>query len=328
MGSSEYDQIAAWEALSPNPDLAVDHVVSLHHFSDSLTTILVLEGGDIVLIRESAQPQDGVHIEIMGSIDEGITAASWSPDEELMAISTKARTVVFMSRNFESIVDISMTPDDLKLSKQVSVGWGRKETQFQGKGAKALRDPTIPEKVDQGVLSPHDEGGVNMSWRGDGAYIAINSIEPDMRRVIRVYSRDGIIDSVSEAVDGMEGALSWRPTGNLVAGVQRKPDGVDVIFFERNGLRHGQFPLRSSAGTDFSQDAISIKWNCDSTVLAVSYGERVQLWTMGNYHYYLKQEIYTGKRPLGFFWHPEKPLQFAVMLPSMPRSSPHYIETC
>lgn len=292
-------------------------MVSLHHFSDTLTTILVLEGGDIVLVREYEASQDGVHIEIMGSIDEGITAAAWSPDEELLAISTKARTVVFMSRSFEGITDATMAPEDLKLSKQVSVGWGKKETQFQGRGAKALRDPTIPEKIDQGALSSLDDGRVTISWRGDGAFVAINSVEPDVRRVIRVYSRDGVLDSVSEAVDGMEGALSWRPAGNLIAGIQRKADGVDVVFFERNGLRHGEFSLRPSEGRDLTVDQVGLEWNSESTVLAVTLDDRIQLWTMGNYHWYLKQEVFTAKRPVAFKWHPEKSLHFAITMPGM-----------
>lgn len=310
---SECLEVASWDAPSPNPDLAVDRIVSLHHFSDTLTTCLVLEGGDIIIVQESerSSPQDGVHIEIMGSIDEGITAAKWSPDEELLAISTKANTAVFMSRSFEGVTDMTMTANDLKLSKHVSVGWGKKETQFQGKGAKALRDPTIPEKVDEGVLSPNDDGATTISWRGDGAYVSINSIETGIRRVIRVYSRDGVLDSVSEPVDGMGSALSWRPAGNLIASVQRLSDHVDVIFFERNGLRHGQFSLRNPKERNILDDQIRLEWNSDSTVLAVTFNDRMQLWTMGNYHWYLKQEIFTAARSLGLAWHPEKSLRFA-----------------
>ncbi|KAI1418114.1 IkappaB kinase complex, IKAP component [Hypoxylon sp. FL1857] len=308
----ECQDVASWDAPSPNPDLAVDKVLNLHHFSDTLKTCLVLEGGDIVVVQESEglNPQDGVHIEIVGSIDEGITAASWSPDEELLAITTKANTVVFMSRNFDGIADMTMTADDLKASKHVSVGWGKKETQFQGRGAKALRDPTIPEKVDQGVLSPQDDGSTIISWRGDGAYVAINSIEAGVRRVIRVYSRDGVLESVSEPVDGMECALSWRPAGNLMASIQRLEDRVDVIFFERNGLRHGQFSLRAPEDRSLAKDQIRLEWNSESTVLAVTLDDRIQLWTMGNYHWYLKQEIFTQKRPLSLTWHPEKSLRF------------------
>ncbi|KAI1136604.1 IkappaB kinase complex, IKAP component [Hypoxylon sp. FL0543] len=311
---AECQNVASWDAPSPNPDLPVDRVVSSHHFSDNLTTCLVLEGGDIVVVREpdGLNPQDGVHIEIMGSIDEGITAASWSPDEELLAITTKANTVVFMSRGFDGIADMTMTADDLKASKHVSVGWGKKETQFQGRGAKALRDPTIPEKVDQGVLSPHDDGSTTISWRGDGAYVAVNSIEAGIRRVIRVYSRDGVLESVSEPVDAMECALSWRPSGNLMASIQRLEDRVDVIFFERNGLRHGQFSLRAPEIRSLAKDQIGLEWNSDSTVLAVTLEDRIQLWTTGNYHWYLKQEIFTQQRPLCLTWHPEKSLRFTA----------------
>ncbi|KAI0018278.1 IkappaB kinase complex, IKAP component [Xylariomycetidae sp. FL0641] len=310
----ECQEVASWDAPSPNPDLPVDRVVTLHHFSDTLTTCLVLEGGDIVVVQESegASPADSVHIEIMGSIDEGITAASWSPDEELLAITTKASTVVFMSRGFDGITDMTMTSEDLRASKHVSVGWGKKETQFQGRGAKALRDPTIPEKVDEGKVSPNDDGCTTISWRGDGAYVAINSVESGIRRVIRVYSRDGILDGVSEPVDNMEGALSWRPAGNLMACIQRLEDRADVIFFERNGLRHGQFSLRASDGKSFSNEQIQLEWNSDSTVLAVILNDQIQLWTMGNYHWYLKQVILTEKRPSRLTWHPEKPLRFAT----------------
>jgi len=312
---SECQEVASWVAPSPNPDLAADRVVSLHHFADSLTTCLVLEGGDIVIVEESDPPSpDGVHIEIMGSIDEGITAASWSPDEELLAISTKANTVIFMSRTFDPITDMTMIAEDLKASKHVSVGWGKKETQFQGRGAKALRDPTIPEKVDQGVISPTDDGKTTISWRGDGAYVAINAVEDGIRRVIRVYSRDGVLDGVSEPVDHMESALSWRPAGNLMASIQRLEDRVDVVFFERNGLRHGQFPLRSPEGRTLVKDEIHLSWNSDSTVLAVTLNDRIQLWTMGNYHWYLKQEIFTENQPSGIAWHPEKSLRFVAAI--------------
>lgn len=293
--------------------MPVDRVVSLHYFSDTTTACLVLEGGDLVIVREGLNPGD-VHIEIMGSIDAGITAARWSPDEELLLIATKDGNVVFMSRSFDGIAEAAMSPADLDASKHVSVGWGKKETQFQGRGAKAkaLRDPTIPEKVDQGTLSPNDDGRTVVSWRGDGAYVAINTVEAGSRRIIRVYSREGALESVSEPVDGLEGALSWRPAGNLLAGVQRFADHVDVVFFERNGLRHGQFTIRSTEPLDKPSLDIKLDWNGDSTVLAVSFGSTVQLWATGNYHWYLKQEILL-KSPFSLAsWHPEKALRLAV----------------
>ena len=200
-----------------------------------------------------------------------------------------------MSKDFEPVTETSLTAEDLNASKHVSVGWGKKETQFQGKRARGLRDPTVPETVDEGKPSSREDGSTGISWRGDGAYFAVNRPISDHRRVIRVFSRDGVLDSASEPVDGMESAVSWRPHGNLIAGIKRSVDSLQVIFFERNGLRHGQFDLRTTMEDMNSWAAhVSLTWNIDSSVLAVSYTDRIQLWTMGNYHYYLKQEIRTS----------------------------------
>ncbi|KAI9680544.1 MAG: hypothetical protein M1817_003984 [Caeruleum heppii] len=277
-------------------------------------------GGDIICVRE--EPQHGQDkIEIVGSVDAGITAARWSPDEELLAIATRADTILFMSRQLESITDVTMTAGDLEASHHVNVGWGKAETQFKGKRAKALRDPTMPEKIDEGLLHSLDRGQVTITWRGDGAFFAISSVHEKRRRVIRVYSRDGILDSISEPVDYLQHSLSWRPAGNLIAAVQRLEDRIDVIFFERNGLRHGQFGLRLSPeeAKTWGSD-IHLEWNNDSTVLAVCFKDRVQLWTMGNYHYYLKREILVaGEQDTASSqatiaaWHPEQALHVAML---------------
>ncbi|KAF3491898.1 elongator complex protein 1 [Arthroderma uncinatum] len=315
--------IASWDAPCPNPDMICDRILSLQYFPDTSVICLVLEGGDIVIVREEPQPGED-KIEIVGSVDAGISGAAWSPDEELLAISTKANTLLYMTRDFEGAADTAFSNEDLKISQHVSVGWGKKETQFQGKRAKALRDPTMPEKVDEGKLSDLDDGKTTLSWRGDGAYLAVNSIENGVRRVIRVFSREGTLDSVSEPVDGLEGALSWRPSGNLIAGIQQLDNRIDVVFFERNGLRHGQFTLRltEEERIGWASD-INLTWNADSTVLAVQFRDRIQLWTTANYHYYLKQEI-----PLSiaqseasalrtFRWHHEKSMRFAASSPSL-----------
>ncbi|OLN92268.1 Elongator complex protein 1 [Colletotrichum chlorophyti] len=308
--------VASWDAPSPSPDLPADRVVSLHHFSDTLTTCVVLEGGDIVTVQEDdglgGSPDGAVQIEIVGSIDAGIAAARWSPDEEILVVVTKEGNAVFMGRSFDPIADVAMTADDLKLSKHVSVGWGKKETQFQGKGAKALRDPTIPDKVDEGLPSPNEDGSAAVSWRGDGAFVAVNSVAGGVRRVIRVYSREGVLDSVSEPVDQLEGSLSWRPSGNLIAGIQRVEDRTDVVFFERNGLRHGQFTLRCAEGPLSAHEKIRLEWNSDSTVLAVVLKDRIQFWTTGNYHWYLKQEMPLISEFSGLSWHPERPLRLVA----------------
>jgi elongator complex protein 1 len=199
------------------------------------------------------------------------------------------------------------------------VGWGKKETQFKGKRARALQDPTVPERIDEGVLSAFDDRSVTISWRGDGAFFAVSKVEEERRRMIRVYSREGQLDSVSEPVDGLEGALSWRPSGNLIASIQRLDDKIQVVFFERNGLRHGQFDLRfTPEELQNLTIPLALRWNGDSNVLAVSYPDKVQLWTMSNYHYYLKQELVfpePASKTVLCNWHSERPLSLALATP-------------
>ena len=316
-GDQSLQQIASWDAPCPLPNLDYDEILNLHYFSDSSTVCLVLAGGDVVIIREDPQPGEE-KIEIVGSVDAGISAAAWSPDEELLAITTRAATLLYMTKEFENITDVVLTDDDLKISSHVSVGWGKAETQFKGKTARALRDPTVPEILDEGKSSELDVQMTSISWRGDGLYVSVNSVEPGSRRVIRVFSREGILESVSEPVDGLLGALAWRPLGNLLATIQHLRDHIKVIFFERNGLRHGHFDLRLNDEEIKTWGSnISLEWNADSSVLAVCFKNRVQLWTTSNYHYYLKQEISSLSTALphkvaSLIWHPEKPLYFVL----------------
>ena len=309
------ESIASWDAPCPLASLTHDSILSLHHFADTSTSCLILAGGDIVLVRENPTSTEEL-VEIVGSVDAGLSAAAWSPDEELLAITTQADTLLLMSRDIENIASVNLTPEDVNVSSHVSVGWGKKETQFKGKRARALQDPTVPESIDEGVLSPLDDRSVTISWRGDGAWFAVSKIEEERRRMIRVYSREGQLDSVSEPVDGLEGALSWRPSGNLIASTRRTSDKVEVVFFERNGLRHGQFDLRFTVEELAALSVpLTLKWNSDSNVIAVSYPDKVQLWTMSNYHYYLKQELRfpeASPQTVMCDWHAERPLAVAL----------------
>ena len=137
-----------------------------------------------------------------------------------------------------------------------------------------------------------------------------------------MYNRDAALQSTSEAVPGLEHTLSWRPSGNLIASTQRfgfqgggagKDGRHDVVFFERNGLRHGEFSLREpwkktalDGRINWGYSIRDVSWNSDSRVLSVwirlqekdvgslrvfrssilpTYSPTVQLWTTSNYHW-------------------------------------------
>lgn len=189
----------------------------------------------------------------------------------------------------------------------INVGWGSKQTQFHGSLGKAAAQE--PQKIKAGV-SPDDDLLPRISWHGDGASFVVSSLSPEgvsdslSHRTLRVYDRQGVLQSTSEKVPGLEHPLVWRPSGNLIVSTQRfgydgggagREGRHDVIFFERNGLRHGEFSLKaeqlSVKGNDskWGYKVRELAWNSDSTVLAIwiegDKGDVVQFWTTSNYHW-------------------------------------------
>jgi elongator complex protein 1 len=141
--------------------------------------------------------------------------------------------------------------------------------------------------------SPDDDFLTRLSWRGDGALFVVSAVSPAVgdalrRRVLRVYNRDGVLQASAEPVPGLEHPLSWRPSGNLIVSAQRFgtfPGGGkgregrhDIVFFEKNGLRHGEFGLRhGTPGVGPSEakerrwgyKVKEVCWSADSNVLLV-----------------------------------------------------------
>ncbi|KAK9453026.1 IKI3 family-domain-containing protein [Dipodascopsis uninucleata] len=324
--SGKVNILAAWEARPLDESMVADRVVDLHFFPDEQQVIVVLAGGDIVSVQITSDDDDEPEgmVSIVGSIDDGVMAASWSPDEELLVLVTGSspNSAVFLNRSLDLIAERHLDQEDISVVRQVNVGWGKKETQFEGKGVKGARarDPTLPTQISIGILSSLDDGKIRLSWRGDGQFIAVNTIDPihsddtedqkNMRRVIRVLTRDGNLDSVSEALDGLESFVAWRPSGNLIAGVQRNERlGIfQVVFFERNGLRRGEFSLP----IDINTPILQLEWNVESSLLAVVTDSRVLLWSTGNYHWYLKQELIPEQHITLSRWHPERSLKYLI----------------
>lgn len=279
-----------------------DWIVDLHHVEEDDSLCLIMHGGDIISVQLNDANEDNA-VEIIGSLDQVIMAAQWSPDEEVIALATSDK-LNLLTREFLTLAEIPFTEDDLKINASVSVGWGRSETQFRGKNVP--RDPTLPVTIDKGVLSEDEDGQIRLSWRGDAQFLSLSSCQQN-RRVIRVYSRDGALDSISEPVDGQEGCLSWKPSGSLITTVQTVANGSrKCIMFERNGLRHGEFDLPGS------EQVKSVSWNCDGTVLAVRTTHNVDFWTASNYHYSLKSRI-SSVKTVDVTWHPEKPLKILLL---------------
>ena len=205
-----------------------------------------------------------------------------------------------------------MNVDDRGQEVLHNVGWGKKETQFHGRAGKEAAKATYSVPSSE-ALSTTDDLQPRLSWRGDGNYFVSSVVDPIRNmRVIRTYNRDGALLNTSEFVAQLEHPLAWRPSGNLIAATQMLPHRHDVVFFERNCLRHGEFSLKSR------DDRVKeLAWNCDSSILSV-WIERnqsyiVQLWTVRNYHWYLKQELNPSNVVASLCWDSEQPLRLHIL---------------
>ena len=181
---------------------------------------------------------------------------------------------------------LSFSPD-----APINVGWGSKQTQFHGSLGKTAAQAPFTSKVG---ISPDDDNLPRISWRGDCAFFVVSSLSSassaQVHRTLRVYNRQGLLQTTSEDVAGLEHPLVWKPSGNLIVGTQRfgfegggagREGRHDVIFFERNGLRHGEFSLRVDQigvkGDDIDHGRIrrwgykvrELAWSSDSNVLAI-----------------------------------------------------------
>lgn len=140
----------------------------------------------------------------------------------------------------------------------------------------------------QGVI---DET-IKITWRGDSNLYAIGFNLEGLRR-FKVFDREGHLQYTSEKQQGLESNLCWRPSGNIIATTQKLPEKYIIAFFEKNGLKHGGFDIPVN-NTTIIEDLL---WSSDSEILTLLCRDtdvnmqKLLLFTTGNYHWYLKQEL-------------------------------------
>ncbi|CAE6360205.1 unnamed protein product [Rhizoctonia solani] len=357
------DESIPLATISPesNPKFEAAHqVASFAFLAESRQLVVILTGGDIAVLSVD-DASESAEFDIIGSVEPGIKVASWSPDQSQLVLVNGNDELLVMSKDFDVQFEGLLRPSDLGEGlylglavrvmgmififvpeKHTALGWGSKQTQFHGSLGKAaaVSEPSITGQGGIDKPSPDDDNNPRVSWRGDGAFFVVSSLDPrggdsSVRR-LRFYSSNPPVHlSTSEYTPGLEGVLAWRPSGGLIASTQRfgyEGGGIgrqgrhDVVFFERCGLRRGEFSIRNcvaignpaanaSAGL-WGYKVKELLWNTDSSILALwvehASGDSVQLWTTGNYHWYLKQEIVphgVSSRYTSVIWHPEDPLR-------------------
>jgi elongator complex protein 1 len=120
---------------------------------------------------------------------------------------------------------------------------------------------------------------------------------------------DKSVFSVSEKpLSNLHKPVSFMPSGSLVAGFSSRtlPGGQvsrEVIFWERNGLRHGEFPMPDKQGLvvknlEFSLDSALLALHC----FAPDSSELVYIMYRSNWKWFCKQAIHLDKPLANFKW--------------------------
>uniref|UniRef100_A0A8C1VGB2 Elongator complex protein 1 n=1 Tax=Cyprinus carpio TaxID=7962 RepID=A0A8C1VGB2_CYPCA len=275
-------------------------VVAIQDLPDQESVCVATASGDVILYNLNTS-----QLECVGSVESGLTGMTWSPDQELVTLTTGQDTIIMMTKDFEPITEVAINQDDFGEDKFITVGWGKKETQFHGsEGKQAAQRKTA---VMQPAL-PWDDRKPRITWRGDGQFFAVSSVCPQTgARKVRIWNRECVLQATSEVVNGLEQPLCWKPSGSLIASTQRHPNKHSVVFMEKNGLLHGDFTL------PFGKEQVKV----NLALLCIFSDGCIQLWTVGNYHWYLKQSLHFGNEPLRapacVCWDPEKPLRLHLL---------------
>lgn len=85
-------------------------------------------------------------------------------------------------------------------------------------------------------------------------------------RTILIYDPELNRKAMSEDIDQLEDKIHWKPSGELITSTQliKGRKERQVVFFEPNGLRHGEFALKTDGRI------LNLEWNADGNILAVS----------------------------------------------------------
>ena len=116
------------------------------------------------------------------------------------------------------------------------------------------------------MLLDWDQKKGSISWRSDGEYFVVNFIDSEAEcRKFQVFNRESVLYStVENDINVLDSPITWKFSKSLIASSIYRFKKHEIVFFERNGLVHGGFPLPFAFNT---MKVKEILWNLDSSIL-------------------------------------------------------------
>lgn len=115
-----------------------------------------------------------------------------------------------MFSTFDVLVESSL--HDTAAKEFITVGWGKKETQFHGSVGKDARKK---KEIELENIEKLDKT-ISCCWRGDGEYFAVNHVGAN-GRMFKVYNKEGSLEYTSEVCAKLEVPIAWKPSDLWIA---------------------------------------------------------------------------------------------------------------
>ncbi|KAM3137739.1 hypothetical protein pb186bvf_010159 [Paramecium bursaria] len=152
------------------------------------------------------------------------------------------------------------------------------------------------------VIDRFVDGPASISFNIDGKFFSLN-YEALNGRIVQTYDSQleifqsqsksdpegGLVQTMFEKPKQIKNIVAWQPNCGYIAGVENQ----QIIFWEKNGLRHLEFNLQEG------DEVLQVRWSPDGSILAVQYQHKVSLYIRQNYKWYHKRSI-CAKDILGF----------------------------
>ncbi|VBB31726.1 unnamed protein product [Acanthocheilonema viteae] len=285
-------------------------IISFDHLSDEYLLCAVLSSGAVLIVDYENETVERCDI-----VPTEICSARWAPDFHVLLLAS-SEVLYFVTRQFDILNEQPLNSSKPGREELMTIGWGSRETQFQGIGGRRNRKVDDEQPT---TVSEYDQRRVLLAWNGDANYVVVSYVdnETSFRRSC-VFDHEGELISQLQPVSNVEETLAYRPTGNLIATSRCDGDKREIIFYERNGQRRSKFGYELHHGTAIDW----MGWNADGNILCVQSkdlvgtAQEVSFWCVSNYDWMLKYRIPVDDGFLLACWHESNPNQFCYVTQS------------
>ncbi|XP_058451587.1 elongator complex protein 1 [Malaya genurostris] len=278
-------------------------IIGLDYLALNDELCLASAAGEVTVLRTDGATESEVEPEVVTFCGGGLEAMGWSPDQGVVVFVDCNLNVVTMNSAYDPINEVCLKDDTFGDREFMSVGWGKKETQFhgsEGKQAARKKKEDAEMVVDVEKIDPR----VRISWRADGELFVVGFRGP-FGRTFKVFNQEGALQFTAEKCLGLEKSLGWKPSGLWIAIPQVLREKYVIALFEKNGLKHREIELPFKSEHEYVS---GLHWSYDSEVLiiqTIKTGSKVNclyFLTICNYHWYIKQYLEYDRKIVAVQW--------------------------